>query len=103
MHQSILIICPSTPDGYHSCYVLSGLGNAQTKWHFLSSSTDEGSNESRGQLTAGFQWEPQPLPLSAEGQVYDEKDRVEVLDPVYVVPVGVAARTRRWYEGRAFD
>jgi protein farnesyltransferase subunit beta len=54
------------------------------------------------QLTAGLQWEPEPLSGVENGQVYDEKDRVVVLDPIFVVPVGVAARTRQWYEGRGF-
>jgi protein farnesyltransferase subunit beta len=54
------------------------------------------------QLTTGLQWEPEPLSGVQNGQVYDEKDRVAVLDPIFVVPVGVAARTRQWYEGRGF-
>lgn len=87
----------SNPDGYHSCYVLAGLGSAQTKWHYVSSTAP-----SPYPLSAGFQWEPEPLSGEEMGQVYDESDRVDVLDPVFVIPVGVAARTRKWYEGKEF-
>lgn len=40
--------------------------------------------------------------MEGEAQVYNEVDRVEVLDPVFVVPVGVAKRTRAFFEGRGF-
>jgi protein farnesyltransferase subunit beta len=49
---------------------------------------------------AGYQWTP--TPIVEEGQVFDEVDRVEALDPVFVVPVGVADRTRSWFEGKGF-
>ena len=100
---------PSNPDGYHSCYVLAGLGSAQTKWHYLSStdnsSTSTSSSSSQptttNQLTSGFEWEPEPI-MEGEAQVYNEADRVEALDPVFVVPVGVAKRTRAFFERRGF-
>lgn len=78
--------------------MLAGLGSAQTKWHFHSSA----DGEHEGRLTAGYQWTPEPLVGEGEGQVCDEADRVGLLDPVFVVPVGVAERTRRFYEGRDF-
>lgn len=92
-------------DGYHSCYVLAGLGSAQTKWHFYSlkdlSSNDMSSEpQHAGQLMAGYQWAPEQI--VEEGQVFDEVDRVEALDPVFVVPAGVAERTRKWFEVRRF-
>lgn len=53
-----------------------------------------------GQLMAGYQWAPERI--VEEGQVFDEVDRVEALDPVFVVPAGVAERTRKWFEIRRF-
>jgi protein farnesyltransferase subunit beta len=76
--------------------VLAGLGGAQTKWHFVPP-TDSAST---GAMMSGYQWVAEPL--AGAGQVYDEEDRVGALDPVFVVPVGVAARTRAYFESRGF-
>ncbi|KAI1436221.1 terpenoid cyclases/Protein prenyltransferase [Xylaria sp. CBS 124048] len=68
---------PSAPsDAYHTCYVLSGLSSAQHNVHILSSDTGE----------TMMPWTYEVLPRLDEAQVYEEKDRVNPTDPVFVIP-----------------
>jgi protein farnesyltransferase subunit beta len=78
-------------DGYHSCYVLAGLSSAQHKWHFTGTKSVQKSG-----LIAPYQWYAEKY--VGEEQIYDEEDRVNVLHPVFVVPVGVAEQTRAYFE-----
>lgn len=38
--------------------------------------------------------------VEEEKQVFNEQDRVELIHPVFVLPWGVAERTRRYFERR---
>ncbi|KAI1192859.1 terpenoid cyclases/Protein prenyltransferase [Nemania serpens] len=62
-------------DAYHTCYVLSGLSSAQHVTRILSSNGD-------GMMP----WTYEVLPYLDKAQVYNEEDRVNPIDPVYVIP-----------------
>jgi protein farnesyltransferase subunit beta len=66
-------------DAYHSCYVLSGLSAAQHKWELASP---------EGELAATGTEEPVWIvsPYIDGAQVFDEKDRVRPIHPVYAIP-----------------
>jgi hypothetical protein len=55
---------------------------------------------------SAYTWTSTPAFVPAEygesEQVYDEEDVVEPIHPVFVVPVGVAERTRRYFEGMEY-
>ncbi|KAL1857000.1 hypothetical protein VTK73DRAFT_8158 [Phialemonium thermophilum] len=61
-------------DQYHSCYVLSGLSSAQHKW----------------QLAPSWNGELEKVwtvsPYRDEPQIFDERDRLLPVHPVYVIP-----------------
>jgi protein farnesyltransferase subunit beta len=69
---------PRASDGYHSCYVLSGLSSAQHQWE-LALSEDESAAE-----------QPDPmwvvLPYLEQAQIFHQGDRVRPIHPVYAIP-----------------
>ncbi|KAI9876551.1 MAG: CAAX farnesyltransferase (FTase) subunit beta [Pleopsidium flavum] len=89
------------PDSYHSCYILAGLSSAQ---HYYCLS-DQDRTESPGPLSSAFQWthsETRRDPSDEEeALICDEDDRLKVLHPIYVIPWGVAEKTRAWYDAKA--
>ncbi|RFU79468.1 farnesyltransferase subunit beta [Trichoderma arundinaceum] len=64
-------------DAYHTCYVLSGLSSAQTKWRLVASRADE-------TLLGDDRWEASPHTKGE--QIFDEEDRVATTHPVYAIP-----------------
>ncbi|UKZ76680.1 hypothetical protein TrVFT333_004388 [Trichoderma virens FT-333] len=64
-------------DAYHSCYVLSGLSSAQTKWRLVASRADE-------TLLGDDRWEASPHTSGV--QIFDEEDRIATTHPVYAIP-----------------
>ncbi|KAL7960084.1 beta subunit of hypothetical CAAX farnesyltransferase [Trichoderma compactum] len=64
-------------DAYHSCYVLSGLSSAQTKWRLVASRADE-------TLLGDDRWEASPHTNGV--QIFDEEDRIATTHPVYAIP-----------------
>ncbi|OMP86445.1 Protein farnesyltransferase subunit beta [Diplodia seriata] len=96
---------PGKPvDGYHSCYNLSGLSAGQYHYTYVPPSgtatgNDDGSSFSPT-LNAGFYWAAADAPSDGEHnhRVWDEEDRVGKVNPVYVLPWGVAEAARRYFE-----
>ncbi|KAL7817677.1 prenyltransferase [Trichoderma aethiopicum] len=64
-------------DAYHSCYVLSGLSSAQTKWRLVASRADEA-------VLGEDRWEATPHMSGV--QIFDEEDRIGTTHPVYAIP-----------------
>ncbi|RFU31676.1 hypothetical protein B7463_g4703, partial [Scytalidium lignicola] len=83
-------------DSYHTCYVLTGLSSAQHKLHFDPSILAE--TAPLGNLASPYRWAVEPI--VEETQVYDEEDRVKTVHPIFVVPEGVAERTRTYYASK---
>jgi protein farnesyltransferase subunit beta len=75
--------------------VLAGLSSAQHKWHFTTATTEV---DSSGTLLSAYQWQSEPI--IEETQVYDEEDRVGTLHPVFVIPEGIAEKTREYFESK---
>ncbi|KAH9907448.1 terpenoid cyclases/Protein prenyltransferase [Xylariomycetidae sp. FL2044] len=66
---------PSRPsDAYHTCYVLSGLSSAQ---HIVRLLPSTGTSDSTRYDVS---------PYICDRQIFHEEDRVNALDPVYVIP-----------------
>jgi protein farnesyltransferase subunit beta len=85
----------SNSDAYHTCYVLAGLSSAQHKWHFNTAAT---KGETTGILSSAYQWTSEPN--IEESQIYDEEDRVGTLHPVFVIPEGIAEKTRAYFASK---
>ncbi len=66
-------------DAYHSCYVLSGLSSAQHLWELAVSSEDK-----LAAAPADPVWTV--LPHVDDVQVFDQKDLVRPIHPVYAIP-----------------
>ncbi len=67
-------------DAYHSCYVLSGLSSAQHQWEL----DDEPNVQQQPAAAADLVWAV--LPYLDGPQVFDNKDRVRPIHPVYAIP-----------------
>ncbi|KAG9228979.1 CaaX farnesyltransferas-like protein beta subunit Ram1 [Amylocarpus encephaloides] len=79
-------------DSYHTCYVLAGLSSAQHKWRFDASAS---RSERAGTRGSAYQWTSEIL--ADESRVYEEEDRVQTLHPIFVIPEGVAEKTRAYF------
>lgn len=66
---------------------------AQHKWHFTTS-----SEFSSGSMLPELKWTSEPV--IEDPQIYDEKDRVRTVDPVFVIPEGVAERTQAYFASK---
>lgn len=70
-------------DAYHTCYVLSGLSSAQHEWELdeplAATGSAEGGSEAADSVWAG-------LPYLDGVQIFDNKDRVRPIHPVYAIP-----------------
>ncbi|KAB2579536.1 Prenyltransferase/squalene oxidase [Lasiodiplodia theobromae] len=94
---------PGKPvDGYHSCYNLSGLSAGQYRYTYVPPETANASSSNGGSsfsppLNAGFYWAAEDAPEDSD-RVWDEEDRVGKINPVYVLPEGVAETARRYFE-----
>ncbi|KAH7036730.1 terpenoid cyclases/protein prenyltransferase alpha-alpha toroid [Macrophomina phaseolina] len=91
---------PGKPvDGYHSCYNLSGLSAGQYRYSFTPSTSSSSSPQAAFSppLNAGFNWTAVDAD-DEESRVWDEEDRVGMVNPVYVLPWGKAEAARRWFE-----
>lgn len=104
---------PSTrPDAYHTCYNLAGLSAAQYRYRYTSPSLEEGmrqgdtasdgGTEKSNDLTAAYNWtyEHNAADLG-RAATWEERDLVEPMHPVFVVPWGKAEGARRWSEGQS--
>ncbi|TLD14434.1 uncharacterized protein PgNI_04205 [Pyricularia grisea] len=78
---------PGKPsDAYHSCYVLSGLSSAQNRWQLVVGDDDMPA------------WMVSPFPN--EEEIFDEKDRVGTVHPVYVIPEDKVAKVQTLFASR---
>jgi len=93
-------------DAYHTCYVLAGLSSAQHTWTYYSTPRripnfqPSLSSSREGALTAPYDWVVTTSNVESGEQVFDEVDHVGTLHPVFVVPEGVAERTRDYFEAQ---
>ncbi|KAI9700048.1 MAG: CAAX farnesyltransferase (FTase) subunit beta [Candelina mexicana] len=89
------------PDSYHSCYVLAGLSSAQHYYYFQ----EHDASQLAAPLSSAFHWASSQIIPASDGEeqpsVFDTEDRVNLIHPIYVIPWGVAERTRAWYEAKA--
>lgn len=97
----------SPSDAYHSCYVLSGLSSAQHKWELVGDeiaavATKEDANTGmvEANVTAGALASWSVSPYLDEMQVFDERDRIVPLHPVYAVPVECAADIKAYFDAK---
>ncbi|KAF2841837.1 CaaX farnesyltransferase beta subunit Ram1, partial [Patellaria atrata CBS 101060] len=82
------------PDAYHSNYNLAGLSAAQH--HYTYDQSFETALE--GALEAPFKWVIGRQEPEGEEKVWDRRDEVEDVHPVFVVPWGAAELMRRYFE-----
>lgn len=68
------------PDAYHSNYVLAGLAGSQSRYSY--------TGENKDIKNYGFNWVTKEYGCSLE----DMPNQVNLIHPVYVVPVGVAEK-----------
>lgn len=89
------------PDSYHSCYILAGLSSAQ-HYYYLSG---QDHTKSAGPLSSAFRWTYSETIRDPNGEqetpIFDEDDRLKVIHPIFVIPWGVAEKTRACYDAKA--
>lgn len=73
-------------DAYHSCYTLSGLSSAQHQWVLdeLNDDNNEPNKEGAAEGAGEAVWAV--LPYLDGPQIFDSKDRVRPIHPVYAIP-----------------
>jgi protein farnesyltransferase subunit beta len=49
-------------------------------------------------LSSPYQWTSEPI--IEELEIYDEEDRVSTLHPVFVIPEGLAEKTRAYFASK---
>lgn len=58
-----------------------------------------------GPFSSAFQWDyserTRDVNSEQEEPIFDEEDRLKVIHPIYVIPWGVAEKTRAWYDAKA--
>ncbi|EIT80880.1 beta subunit of farnesyltransferase [Aspergillus oryzae 100-8] len=90
------------PDSYHTCYTLTGLSTTQY-YHYHT----DASASSRGNFSSAFSWKSLPVTSSdnqgSDLSVFDEKDRLAALHPLYVIPHQAAENMRIWYENAPLE
>jgi len=84
-------------DAYHTCYNLSGLSAAQHTMEYYEKTSDSESYP----LSAGFRWQCHSgaEPEDHHHSLTDMTDKVLPLNPVYVIPLGLAEAARKKCEG----
>lgn len=84
-------------DAYHTCYNLSGLSAAQHTMEHYKKTDDMGSYP----LSAGFRWRCHSVmePIVQHNSLTNMIDKVLPLNPVYVIPLGLAEAARKKCEG----
>ncbi|KAF5856075.1 CAAX farnesyltransferase (FTase) subunit beta [Aspergillus alliaceus] len=90
------------PDSYHTCYTLTGLSTAQYHHYHTNASAS-----SRGDYSSAFSWKFLPVTTSEDHgsdiSVFDEKDRLTALHPLYVIPHQAAENMRIWCENARLE
>lgn len=69
-------------DAYHTCYVLAGLSSAQHEWRYEEEAEDDKGRQAGS--CSSSRWVASP---SVKGQqIFDERDRISTIHPVYTIP-----------------
>ncbi|KAK2736482.1 CAAX farnesyltransferase (FTase) subunit beta [Myotisia sp. PD_48] len=85
------------PDSYHTCYTLAGLSSIQ----YNHSCTSTGAREA---TSPSLTWISSPFKNSSggtgEGAVFEERDRLMPVHPVFVIPHLAVDKMHSWCESR---
>ncbi len=84
-------------DAYHSCYVLSGLSSAQHQWELDEPDAPDAA-AAEAAAAADLVWAV--LPYLDGLQVFDNKDRVRPIHPVYAIPQQSVRAIKGYFEDR---
>ncbi|KAK1021698.1 CAAX farnesyltransferase (FTase) subunit beta, partial [Friedmanniomyces endolithicus] len=90
------------PDGYHTCYSLSGLSAAQHRYRYdgRGETRGEEEEESGGRLLAAFHWRGERgTAEEMKGLGVDEEDVVELVHPVFVLRFEAVEGARKRFAG----
>jgi protein farnesyltransferase subunit beta len=49
-------------------------------------------------MVSAYRWTSEPI--IEDSQIFDEKDRVTPLHPIFVIPEGVAEKTRAYFSSK---
>ena len=86
-------------DAYHTCYSLAGLSAAMNRYRY-EVRADEARVEGEGRLMAAFQWKAAKCTEEeAKTRGFEERDRVEMVHPVFVIPFDAVETARKQFEG----
>ena len=88
-------------DPYHSCYTLAGLSSAQYVTYYRPSSSS--ANARHPLPDPIYQWAyqtPESLKALQEVQIFDDKDRLSALHPIYVIPWPALDDAAAWFASR---
>ena len=87
------------PDGYHSCYALTGLSSIQHRQYF-NAKLPPGEHP----LESAFRWESSRDSLDERkvggSSLFDVEDLLEPIHPVFVIPFDAIDRARVWASGK---
>ncbi|KAI9931287.1 hypothetical protein ASPWEDRAFT_47477 [Aspergillus wentii DTO 134E9] len=90
------------PDSYHTCYTLTGLSTTQHHHYHTDTSTT-----SKETFASAFSWKYSPIPATddneSDASVFDEKDRVTAIHPLFVIPHKAAEDIRAWFEKKPLE
>ena len=89
------------PDAYHTCYSLSGLSAAQN--HYFYDAKGKTKDGTAQRLSAGFNWTASRATEQERRKWgFDESDVVELVHPIFVLPMGVVERVKRQFQDGGF-
>lgn len=90
------------PDAYHTCYTLAGLSSAQHRyWIEQPVAAGLETRSSPAFWWAGSPSSPEDAESDADALTFGpEEDRVALMHPIFVLPWGVAERTRSHFEAQ---
>jgi protein farnesyltransferase subunit beta len=88
------------PDAYHTCYSIAGLSHAQHHYHY---NREDATTDESGRLTAAFNWTASRASHNEMQQLrVDEEDLVELVHPVFVLPMSAVERTKEQFAKGGF-
>ncbi|EFR03922.1 farnesyltransferase subunit beta [Nannizzia gypsea CBS 118893] len=82
-------------DSHHTCYTLAGLSSAQ---HTHVNTTTSTTTTTSSSLEAAFAWTASPIPVREDDTdtVYEEKDQLAPLHPLFVIPHAAVDAIHSW-------
>ncbi|KAK4553058.1 CAAX farnesyltransferase (FTase) subunit beta [Recurvomyces mirabilis] len=89
------------PDGYHTCYSLSGLSAAQN--HYIYDTAAATTDRATGRLLSAFNWNGSHASTDGMRQLSVERDDVvELVHPVFVIRFEAVEEARKKFAGGGF-